>query len=180
MFWVVFCILATCQGVPRLKPHEKIKRIHGWMKSLFIYNGLTFIWHYSSHAYHSKLYDKTNFFDNRPNTAFPDIWSTSGVYIHAKCTSRDRIWLLPHPLPGECRTDMCWLCGCKFVCDSVFSLIRIAPPGSWRHYEQWLAGVINVINHHLPQHIRSMCIIKPPAKVKIMKSLWSFPSKWQD
>lgn len=67
-----------------------------------------------------------------------------------------------------------------FTSPSLVSLIRFPPPGSWRYYEQWLAGVIIDINHHLPQHIRTMCIIKPPAKVKIMKSLWSFPSKWQD
>lgn len=49
---------------------------------------------------------------------------------------------------------------------SLIDPIRFPPPGSWRHHKQWLAGVIIDINHHLPQHIRTMCIIKPLAKVR--------------
>lgn len=43
----------------------------------------------------------------------------------------------------------------------------------------WLAAVITVINHHLPEHIRTMCVTQPPAKVKITKCLQSFPSRWR-
>lgn len=57
---------------------------------------------------------------------------------------------------------------------SQLGLVRFTPPASWRYYEQWLAAVITVINHHLPKHIRTVCIIKPPAKVKFMKVVTIF------
>lgn len=99
----------------------------------------------------------------------------------------DKLMLTYYILVEEYLINVCNACKSwqhvqtgAFSSPSLVSIIRFPPPGSWRYYEQWLAGVIIDINHHLPEHIRTMCIIKPPAKVKIMKSLRSFPSKWQD